>query len=254
MKNGFCKLCLEEKPLCNSHIIPEFAYKPLYDKKGRLLIFSEFDFEYKQKGLREYLLCECCENKFSEYERFLKNELERLINFIESNEISKDIEFFEFKTNYHKLKTSILIILWRMHLSKLKQFKSYNLGPYAEKLRILLLNNIPISSNDYPILISRFIVEGEIKYKHHKDFHSHNDPRKVEKNYTLQSFAIYGFFFFIIIKENFDLKYYESICLRENKVCIFNKSSFEVFPLNSKQFNLIKSDKLKSKFDKLDYD
>jgi hypothetical protein len=32
-----CKLCLKEKELCHSHIIPEFFYKPLYTDKHKFL-------------------------------------------------------------------------------------------------------------------------------------------------------------------------------------------------------------------------
>jgi len=30
-----CRLCQKEKPLVQSHVIPEFLYRPLYDEKHR---------------------------------------------------------------------------------------------------------------------------------------------------------------------------------------------------------------------------
>ena len=59
-----CRLCLKEKPIQNSHIIPEFLYKPLYDNLHRFKSLStlpEIKIEYKQKGIREKLLCRDCE-------------------------------------------------------------------------------------------------------------------------------------------------------------------------------------------------
>ena len=58
-----CRLCLEEATLCNSHILSEFFYKPMYDEKHRALKFTRepYNRKYIQKGFREYLLCEKCE-------------------------------------------------------------------------------------------------------------------------------------------------------------------------------------------------
>ena len=57
--------------LCRSHIIPEFFFKPLYDEKGRYHQYSA-DPEQKtlvhQKGLREYLFCRECEDRFRVWE------------------------------------------------------------------------------------------------------------------------------------------------------------------------------------------
>ncbi len=56
-----CALCLEERKLKNSHIIPEFVYKALgvYDEKHRFGGFStdpDDKVTTHQKGFREYLL------------------------------------------------------------------------------------------------------------------------------------------------------------------------------------------------------
>src|SRR4029077_12914110 len=68
-----CKLCLgDAKPLRQSHIIPEFLYKDLYDGKHRAAVL---DVEGRrvgliQKGLRDALLCDDCEQFLNEtYEK-----------------------------------------------------------------------------------------------------------------------------------------------------------------------------------------
>ena len=61
-----CAMCLREGPLCDSHVIPEFIYKPLYSAKRRMvgLLTTENGVtrKYLQKELREELLCGDCED------------------------------------------------------------------------------------------------------------------------------------------------------------------------------------------------
>jgi hypothetical protein len=67
---SICQLCLKDLELRNSHIIPEFLHKKLYNNKGHLAaINGQGNKGYKplQQGLREYLFCECCEQHFNEY-------------------------------------------------------------------------------------------------------------------------------------------------------------------------------------------
>jgi hypothetical protein len=73
-KRQTCALCQQNRLLWNSHIIPEFLYHPLYDDDIRR--YNTFGQEggpelgLAQKGEREYLLCDECEQRFAEYERF----------------------------------------------------------------------------------------------------------------------------------------------------------------------------------------
>jgi len=68
-----CALCGKNEPLLNSHIIPEFAFKPTYDPKHRYHVLSTFARRprlLEQKGLREPLLCAECETRLSQYEHY----------------------------------------------------------------------------------------------------------------------------------------------------------------------------------------
>jgi hypothetical protein len=70
---GVCKLCLERRPLLNSHIIPEFQYRPLYDDLHRFTTISsdpERTTKFAQKGIRERLLCGECEQRLSVWEGY----------------------------------------------------------------------------------------------------------------------------------------------------------------------------------------
>jgi len=68
-----CRLCQQPKPLKFSHLIPEFMYQDMYDEKHRFLgLTSKSGVKDKlaQKGLREYLLCDDCEQQFGRYEKY----------------------------------------------------------------------------------------------------------------------------------------------------------------------------------------
>lgn len=67
-----CKLCLQEKELCESHIIPKFVYRPVNDEKRREVVVSENKYSIVQNGVKIPLLCKECEGKFSNYEMELK--------------------------------------------------------------------------------------------------------------------------------------------------------------------------------------
>jgi hypothetical protein len=71
-KKQTCALCQQNLLLRESHIIPEFLHRTLYDDIHR---FNTFGLEgspevgLAQKGERESLLCDKCEQRFADYER-----------------------------------------------------------------------------------------------------------------------------------------------------------------------------------------
>jgi hypothetical protein len=75
---GVCKLCLCEKELRHSHILPEFMYQNLYDHAPKRFYTLNVDLDnsgkskkrIEQKGLREYLLCGDCEVQLSKCENY----------------------------------------------------------------------------------------------------------------------------------------------------------------------------------------
>ena len=67
-----CKLCLQDKVLCKSHIIPELLYKGMYDPDRHYLI-EMFPDEEKKPGRRftgpyERVLCRDCEERLNKFE------------------------------------------------------------------------------------------------------------------------------------------------------------------------------------------
>jgi len=142
---GQCKLCLKEKPLANSHVIPEFHYKLLYDEKGRAHMFTgsqTHSHKYIQKGLREPLLCkgkDGCEEIFSKWERYGS----QVLNYIPIVGSGYDDPIVAKGIDYTPFKLYQMSILWRASVSKLPAFNDVQLGPHEERLRNMLLNSNP---------------------------------------------------------------------------------------------------------------
>lgn len=157
-----CKLCMEEKELHNSHIIPEFLYKTLYDEKHRFYEIStdkNIKNRHIQKGLRERLLCKECEQHFSKNERYASlvlNGGQKLIAFPEPPMV-------HFKSiHYAKFKLFALSILWRAGVSSDPVFSDVKLGCHENLLREMLLNELPGRQAQYPFLLVPVMHGGDV--------------------------------------------------------------------------------------------
>ncbi len=137
----FCKLCGKKAEIRNSHIIPEFYYKPLYDDPHRFFELSTNELiktKYLQKGLSERLLCDDCEQKFSKYEHYVSN----IFKSPNLKNLTNDI--FEFDNiSYKKLRLFQLSILWRIGVSQHKTFCNLSLGEHEKIIREMLIKENP---------------------------------------------------------------------------------------------------------------
>jgi len=138
-----CRLCGQMKELCNSHIIPEFFYKPIYDRLHRLHMIPTSPDEknsYKQKGIKEKLLCLDCEQFFCKFEKYVSQVfnggVDIRISRTTTEIIIEDID-------YHLFKMFHLSILWRMGVATDKSFSEVQLGPYEAVIRNMLLKDTP---------------------------------------------------------------------------------------------------------------
>ena len=148
MQKQICKLCREEKTLRNSHIVPEFLYKHCYDDKHRIVQFSPDERReiFIQKGIREKLLCDDCEQRLSKIER-------------EFSRLWYDSELFPDKVldecvklkgfDYTQFKLFHLSILWRSSVSKFDS--NVNLGSHENYIAKLILNENADEESKYRI-------------------------------------------------------------------------------------------------------
>lgn len=100
-----CKLCLQEKPLKESHIISKLFFKAL-KKRSEDSSFRNLSVPNRriQDGIKVNLLCNDCEEKFSKFETYYSN---RFLNNI-SDENSC------INTNDDNLRYFLLSLHWRL--------------------------------------------------------------------------------------------------------------------------------------------
>jgi hypothetical protein len=149
-----CALCLNLREVRQSHIIPEFMFRPLYDKKHRFYgissIVSKPNRLY-QKGLRERLLCTDCEQRLSRHERYAS-----AVFFGEATSQPKRTPtgFLFAGLNYKPFKLFLMSMLWRLAVTSIKDYKGAVLGCHLEPLRKLVLADDPSDHLTFPALVT----------------------------------------------------------------------------------------------------
>lgn len=156
-----CRLCLNERELRNSHIIPEFFYQPLYDKKHRILVLStkkKRPRPMEQKGVRECLLCADCETKLSGWETYAAKVL---ANITIPNQ---DAEPFTVSgIDYRKFKLFELSVLWRVSVASHDIFKEIDLGSHEERIRSFIYGESAPQADDYGSMKFAILGDGGVQ-------------------------------------------------------------------------------------------
>lgn len=149
-----CRLChRDDHKLCDSHIVPEFLYRNLYNSKDQIMgITGRGNKGYKliQKGSYEKLLCSCCEKYLNDkYENpFMK---QWTIDSPLPKRMTKD-SLYSAVYDYPTFKLFHLSILFRESVSSLPTFEAVKLGVnHEERIRQMLLATDPGYDWEYPI-------------------------------------------------------------------------------------------------------
>lgn len=145
-----CKLCGRAEKLCQSHVIPEFVFKPIYDEKHRMreLTDRRKNTRALQKGLREPLLCEGCEQHINTWKRYFK---EAWYDHQLGPHRAPDDLIVVRGLDYSKFRLFHLSVLWRAGVATRREFAQVTLGPHEPRLRKMLLNADPGSEELYPL-------------------------------------------------------------------------------------------------------
>lgn len=180
---GPCRLCGQTAPLCHSHIFPDFFIWSLEREKvtgktGQAQRFSILkssradvvDGERQRGrwentvGLKEYLLCAACENRFSKNESYARNLLYVPIIYPLKKQVlgtsalppgtSAGAYVIDVKNvtgvDYTKLRLFQLSVLWRASVAQGSFFQNVDLGPKHEPIiRALLLADNPGAPTQY---------------------------------------------------------------------------------------------------------
>ena len=154
-----CALCQKAKKLCKSHIIPELFYKPLYDSKHRFpaIHSSTSKISRHQKGFKEPLLCNGCEQKLSKYENYVGQILLKQYPKILKMKVRDKLHF---SIDYKKSRLFYLSILWRMSIASHEYFQYFSIPRCNEKLRNLIFTNNPGNPNEFGCVVSAPLING----------------------------------------------------------------------------------------------
>lgn len=154
-----CKLCLKNKELKKSHIIPDafFQYVKKEQDDGRHIVITQDSNSWGQETFSEKMLCGECEQKFSlNFEQYAAEVLLHNPNKV-GVKVTQFGDHLELSgINYEKLKLFQMSLLWRASVSKLYFYKDVSLRPQQEeKLRVSLLSLTAMRPNEYPCTFER---------------------------------------------------------------------------------------------------
>lgn len=221
-----CALCLANRPLLNSHIIPEFFFKQLYDNIHRFRVVPADPSQpekFGQKGVREKLLCEICEQKFSLWEKYAKEA------FGEGRGVTIKREGDLFKLanlDYRRFRLFLLSLLWRMGVSKSDFFSQTSLGTkHEEALRTALLNEDPLEPLNYPCLMTAVHIGG----KFCPDWISQPLHNK-SGSYHCHSVVISGILFNFYVTSHAPPDFLNRVCLSKSNELILSVSEIKDIP------------------------
>jgi len=138
--------------LRNSHIVPEFLYGDTYNSKHQMMGIhghGSRGWEVQQKGLREYLFCDTCEQHFNDHfeKPFRRAWIENCPLLDPWN--ADDVHWIQ--VDYADFKLFHLSVLFRAGMSSLPTFAEVSLGPHEDRLRRMLLQMNPGRAEQYPI-------------------------------------------------------------------------------------------------------
>jgi hypothetical protein len=191
-----CRLCGNVAELRHSHIIPDFFIRSVESRlvtgdQGEsqpfsMLLSTRTDVQGGQRqrgqwerivGLKERLLCEACEQKFSRWEKYFREEfyengsgprLQKKDIGIETEPAPSDVTsapngFLGARLvtlDYAKLKFFILSMIWRASVASGTFFSGTNLGPYEPEVRDMLLAEDAKSDAYFPFVMADLRHDG----------------------------------------------------------------------------------------------
>jgi hypothetical protein len=157
---------LLSQPLRYSHIIPEFLFQECYDERHRMVAVDRRPNRptYQQKGWREYLLCDDCEQFLNvEYEQPMKAQwidAPKLPLQVRTNPIIIE------GVDYDTFKLFHLSVLWRAAVARTGDFAQVKLGPHEERLRQMIRAKDAGGPTRYPLFAAVLVRPHDLAPAH----------------------------------------------------------------------------------------
>ena len=148
-----CRLCGSKEPLRDSHILPEFLYRPTYGPSHTAMLLDPHRGRRgkRQKGFSERLLCDRCEQKVNRWDAYFARVWLHDQDSLRPNSLPGPTVRIV-GLDYDLFKLFHLSIVWRAGVSSLRAFANVSLGGQEPKLRQRLLDEDPGARSDYPFV------------------------------------------------------------------------------------------------------
>jgi hypothetical protein len=150
---GKCGMCEEVKRLIDAHAIPRTFFKDL-KQGGNYAVLVDANKPMKSAGTfyqagvyDSAILCEDCERKFSEFDRYGWQILGPMAVDRPPPNSKEDSYVYKIDCDTDKLRRFILAVLWRASVSKNPFYAAVNLGPYETASRARLFEPQPMSKD-----------------------------------------------------------------------------------------------------------
>jgi hypothetical protein len=129
-------------------------FGPLYDEKHQFYNISNISMKPNQifqKGPREKLLCDDCEQGVSRYESYASGVF---FGNAATQPVRTRTGFLFTGLDYKPLKLFFMSILWRLGTTSIPQLKGAQLGPHQERVRSLLCADAPADYLTFPAMVT----------------------------------------------------------------------------------------------------
>jgi hypothetical protein len=200
-------------------------FAPLYDKKHRFHGISSIPSKPNklfQKGLREKLLCDRCEQQLSEYEDYASKVF---FGNATTRPTRCETGLMFFQLEYKPLKLFFMSLLWRFSITTLDHYKGMELGPHRESLRKLILSDDPADYLTFPSMITAVMFRN-----HHVPDIIVPPARTRFEGGRVWIFVIAGFLFHFFVSNQSPPAKMASGFLQENGTLLLNISDIRELP------------------------
>ena len=200
---GQCSLCGKRAKLVKSHIIPEWAWKPIYDKRHRLLRIASHHRQrvgFSHSGEWDKFLCQPCEDSFKELD-----ECGRAVIYSRPGEPTFGIETRESEygaditgIDYLRMKLFQLSVLWKASVCKREFFSDVNVGEHESTIRAMLRERAPGDAIEYGCVMM------SLTYQPNKPLHEIIDKPATfrEGKWTLVRFLFAGCIWIYVLHQD----------------------------------------------------
>ena len=206
-----CRLCKENKPLRESHIFPEWLYKPLYDDNHQFFVLSTDTNKRRgtrPKGIYERLLCHECEQRLSKWEGYARNVFLKLpLKVIEDN---RAVVFSGL--NYDSFKLFQMSLIWRASIARRPEVHKIALGPHSEKIRKMLYEERPGEVYEYGSILMLPALSQKLMQQF--VYPPERLPTKIDGHTAYRAF--FGGLFWLFIVSNHSSRVPHEVFLSEN--------------------------------------